>query len=59
MTEKTPPIQLTIPISSGRNLLVYGGFPISETEWEQMLNVLEVMKPGLVKQQEQPEEPAQ
>jgi hypothetical protein len=44
---------LVIPLSPGRVAHLVMPGPVSRTEWEQMLNVLEVMKPALVREREQ------
>ncbi len=40
---------LTIPLVGGTAVMVEGAFPISETDWRQLMAVLDAMKPGLVR----------
>lgn len=52
-----PPVAGTafpIPLPGGIAVSVSGPFPISEDAWQQLLRVLEVMKPGLVEASRQP-----
>lgn len=37
-----------IPVSPGNNVALTGNFPLSSREWEQLIVVLEAMRPGLV-----------
>jgi hypothetical protein len=40
---------LLVPLPGGKDIAVIGDFPLTEPEWIQLMHVLEVMKPGLVK----------
>ncbi|MDQ6946386.1 MAG: hypothetical protein M3256_08950 [Actinomycetota bacterium] len=48
LSTETDPHVLTIPLVGGTAVLVEGEFPITETDWNQMMAVLNAMKPGLV-----------
>lgn len=37
-----------IPLSASESVTLNGSFPLSESAWEQLLRILEVLKPGLV-----------
>jgi hypothetical protein len=37
-----------LPLSANEWVTVHAEFPLSEDAWQQMLRVLEAMKPGLV-----------
>jgi hypothetical protein len=37
-----------IPLSTSKQVRITGPFPLSEQEWAQLMNVLKVLKPGLV-----------
>lgn len=37
-----------IPIAPGTHIVIEGEFPLSSTVWDQLLAVLDVLKPGLV-----------
>ncbi len=37
-----------VPVAPGKDVIVEGGFPLSEEEWAQLMAVLGVMKPALV-----------
>lgn len=59
-TEVRPPPpagirEVPIPIAGGSWPLIRAAFPLSETAWNQMLEVLQAMKAGLVATEE-PEE---
>jgi hypothetical protein len=42
------PAGVQLPLGPGEWATLHGAFPISESQWRQMLAVLEAMKPGLV-----------
>lgn len=42
---------ITLPLTSSSEATLYAQFPLTEEEWDQMLKVLEVMKPGLVEKE--------
>jgi hypothetical protein len=44
--------QYAIPLKSQPPVLIEGTFPISEEDWQQMMTVLDAMKPGLVRPKE-------
>lgn len=46
---------LQLPISSGKALVLTGNFPITSEEWEQMLTVLNAMKPALTERTPPPD----
>jgi hypothetical protein len=37
-----------LPLSANEWVTLNGAFPLTETAWQQLLRVLDVMKPGLV-----------
>jgi hypothetical protein len=45
-----------LPLSASEWVTLNGAFPLSEAAWEQLLRVLQVMKPGLVAPSEKPQE---
>jgi hypothetical protein len=47
---------LTIPLMGGSPVMVEGAFPITEQDWDQMMAVLNAMKPGLVSHAEPDED---
>lgn len=38
----------TLPISPTQSITLWGNFPITQTEWEQMIAVIQAMRPALV-----------
>ena len=46
-------LTIPVPIIGGSPVMVEGEFPISEAAWSQFIAVLEAMKPGLVKPEDQ------
>lgn len=38
----------TLPISPEQTITLWGNFPITQAEWEQMMRMIEAMKPALV-----------
>ena len=50
--------EYTIPVGLGRSVSLTGLFPLTHTEWLQLMRVLEAMKPGLVKDEVKAAEPA-
>lgn len=39
----------TLPISSDQSIMLWGNFPITPAEWEQMNRMIEAMRPALVR----------
>jgi hypothetical protein len=44
-----------IPLPGGKDIAVTGDFPLTAQEWSYLLAVLEAMKPGLVKSEQDEE----
>lgn len=47
----------SLPLAPGSTVTLEGTFPLTETEWAQMMRVLEVLKPGLVVESPVPDLP--
>lgn len=50
-------LAIPIPLLGGASVTVSGSFPISESAWQQLMHVLEAMKPGLVIDDDRSAEP--
>lgn len=46
MSDEAP--TYVVPVAAGSDVVIEGRFPLSETEWEQFMTVLNAMKPALV-----------
>jgi hypothetical protein len=47
----TSPRKLVLPVAMDKSINIEGRFPLSESEWDQFMRVLEAMKPALVSQE--------
>jgi hypothetical protein len=43
-----------IPLPGGRQVAIEGDFPLTEAEWDLFAHVLNVMKPGLIREDPAP-----
>ena len=49
----TNAVSYPIPLGHGADLMIIGPFPITQSQWDQFVSVLNAMKPALIRPDDQ------